>query len=34
MTGMFYLYVLGVVVYILRSMYVNHQKLNSKKSTR
>lgn len=31
MAGMFYLYALGVVAYILRSMYKNHQKLISKK---
>lgn len=32
MAGMFNLYALGVVAYILWSMYVNHQKLNSKNS--
>ena len=31
MAGMFYLYALGVVVYILWSMYANHQKSNIKK---
>lgn len=31
MAGMFYLYALGVVAYILWSMYENHQKSNIKK---